>query len=99
MPESSTSHPFYTIGKNYLVCTVTRYHIGRLSAITDTELVLEDSSWIADTGRWSNAVKGLEALLAQSGSEIEPTGTELLINRGSIVDVIAWDDALPTGVK
>ena len=56
---SSDSH--WEIGKCYLIRTVTMIDTGRLVAVTDKELVLEDAAWIPDTGRFSDAVKKAES--------------------------------------
>ncbi len=81
------AHPFYQIGKGYLVRTVTYAQTGRLVAITDTELVFDNAAWIADTGRFANAVADVNF------SEIEPFPGLVLVNRGAISDVCEIDVA------
>lgn len=49
-------HPF-EVGKNYFIRTVTHHHTGKLVAVYDHELVLENAAWIADDGRLSDALK------------------------------------------
>jgi hypothetical protein len=65
-----------------------------LVAVTNQELVLEDASWIADDGRFSDAMnKG-------TLSEIEPFHPgEVIIGRGSIVDASIWNFELPKNQK
>ena len=54
---------------------------GRLVAVTDKELLLEDAAWIADTGRFS------DALLSCEFAEVEPFPEgEVIIGRGAIID-------------
>lgn len=73
----------WTIGANYLIRTVTMIDTGRLVAVTDYELVLEDAAWIADTGRFS------DALAKSEFSEVEPFPTGIvIIGRGAIVDAV-----------
>lgn len=79
----------YTIGKAYLVRTVTNYFSGRLIGVYDHELVLIDAAWIADTGRFS------EALKTGVMSEIEPIPGDVIIGRGAIVDVCEWPEGKP----
>jgi len=75
-------HPF-EIGAVYLIRTVTMIDTGRLLRVTPTELVLEDAAWIADTGRFSDALK------AVSFNEIEPfPDGEVIIGRGAIIDAV-----------
>lgn len=73
-------HPFQ-IGKTYVIRTVTMIQLGRLTAVYPQELVLEDASWIADTGRFANFLKDPELR-----SESEPFCAPCIVGRGAIVD-------------
>lgn len=78
-----TDDSAWEIGKNYLIRTVTMIDTGRLVAVTPMELVLEDAAWIADTGRFADAVKKAEF------SEVEPfPAGRVIVGRGSIIDAI-----------
>jgi len=80
LPDSG--HP-WEIGKNYLIRTVTMIDAGKLVAVTDQELVLEDASWIADTGRFSDALAKLDF------NEVEPfPAGRVIIGRGSVIDAV-----------
>jgi len=79
----------YRLGKNYLVRTVTNYFSGQLVGIYEHELVLEAAAWIADTGRFS------EALKTGVMSEVEPIPGQVIIGRGAIVDVCEWPEGKP----
>lgn len=81
-PKQS-SFPF-EIGKNYFIRTVTHHHTGKLVAVTDKELVLENAAWIADDGRLT------EALSTCTFAEVEmfPTGSRVIIGRGSLIDAV-----------
>lgn len=73
----------WEIGKIYLIRTVTMIDTGRLVAVTEHELVLEDAAWIADTGRFAQAVEKAEF------SEVEPFPLgRVIIGRGSVVDAV-----------
>lgn len=73
----------WEIGENYLIRTVTMIDTGRLVAVTPQELVLEDAAWIADTGRFADAIAKCEF------GEIEPfPAGKVIIGRGSIVDAV-----------
>ena len=89
----SASTTAYEIGKAYLIRTVTMADLGRLVAITDTDFVLEDASWIADTGRFS------EALRSGTLSEVEPFPDRVIISRAAIVDGAEWPHPLPRTAK
>jgi len=83
----------YQIGKCYLIRTVTMTELGRLVRVTDTDFVLEDASWVADTGRFAAALK--DGTL----SEIEPFPNEAIVSRGAIVDGAEWVHPLPRQAK
>ena len=74
------SHP-YEIGKPYLIRTVSMIDTGRIVEVSATEIILEDASWIADTGRFSDALKSCNF------NEVEPfPDGRVIINRSSVID-------------
>src|SRR5579862_7471169 len=80
----------YHVGANYFIRSVTMYYTGRLIAVTEHELVLEDASWIASTGRFADAFK------QGAFDEVEPfPDGEVIIGRGAIVDACQWPRELP----
>lgn len=87
-------HSFWRVGESYLIRTVTHYYTGRLVEITDTELILLDAAWIADTGRFGTC-------LTTSGTltEIEPYPGPVLVSRAALVDATVWPFELPRGQK
>ena len=81
--ELATCEAPWEIGKIYLIRTVTMIDTGRLVAVTPQELVLEDAAWIADTGRFAQAVEKAEF------GEVEPFPIgRVIIGRGSIIDAV-----------
>lgn len=90
---TKTAHG-WRLGRSYFVRTVTHYTVGRLVGVSPHELWLEDAAWVADTGRFAQAL--------ESGvvSEVEPfpAGT-VAVGRGAIVDACIWPHALPRSVK
>ena len=92
-PKCAESSP-WCIGKNYFIRTVTMIQTGRLVAVTPQELVLEDAAWIADDGRFNEAIK--DGTL----NEVEPfTDGEVIVGRGALIDCIEWKHPLPRSVK
>lgn len=80
--KQDASHP-YEVGKVYLIRTVTMIDTGRLVAVTPQELVLEDAAWIADTGRFAQAVEKAEF------GEVEPfPDGKVIVGRGAVVDAV-----------
>jgi len=82
-PKTTQAAPGWRIGANYLIRTVTMIDTGRLVAVTEHELVLEDAAWIADTGRFT------DALTTGTFREVEPFPRgRVIIGRGAIVDAV-----------
>jgi len=78
----------WEIGKTYLIRTVTMIDTGKLVAVTPQELVLEDAAWIADTGRFADAVKKCEF------NEVEPfPDGRVIIGRGALIDAVLIEQA------
>ena len=71
---------FFEIGENYLIRTVTMTVTGKIKAIGAQEILLSDAAWIADTGRFHNAVKD------SVFSEVEPFVEDVIVGRGGLVD-------------
>jgi hypothetical protein len=93
-PARPTSACPYEVGRAYLIRTVTHYHVGRLVEVTPKELVLEDASWIADTGRFN------KALATGTLNEVEPFPVgRVIVGRGALVDAALWNHALPRTEK
>ena len=89
---TTQNHP-WQIGKNYFIRTVTMNNTGKLVAVYEHELVLADAAWIADSGRFSNALRICEF------SEVEPfPAGEVIIGRSAIIDA-AIITSLPTKQK
>ncbi|MUO84022.1 hypothetical protein [Agrobacterium vitis] len=73
----------FEIGGNYLIRTVTMIDTGRVVAVNEQEIVLEDAAWIADTGRFATALK------TGDFSEVEPFPSgQVIIGRGAIIDAV-----------
>lgn len=86
----SVDHPF-TIGKNIAIRTVTMTQVGRLVAVGEKELVLEDAAWIADAGRFADFCANGPV---SDDVEVEPfPDGQVFVGRGAIVDAlhVGWD--------
>jgi hypothetical protein len=80
------------IGKSFFFRTVTYHIIGKVVKIIGTMLQLEQASWVADSGRFSDAIK--EGKL----SEVEPLGN-WFVNISSCTDFGIWKHKLPEDKK
>lgn len=85
---------FWKPGTNYFIRTVTYHAIGKLVEIDNHEIILEDAAWVADSGRWS------EALTTGRLEEVEPfPDGQVAIGRNAVVDACVWSHPLVRGVK
>lgn len=91
--KSNKSGSPLQVGNAVFVRTVTHYYTGRIVELSQHEIVLEDAAWVADTGRFS------QALANGALNEVEPFAAPVSINRGAIVDATSWTHALPRSVK
>ena len=83
MADKKENDDVWTIGKIYLIRTVTMIDVGRLIEVTSQELVLEDAAWIADTGRF------MDALRSENFLEVEPfPDGKVIIGRGAVIDAV-----------
>lgn len=91
--ELNGEESLWEVGKNYLIRTVTMIQLGKLKRVTDKELLLSDACWVADTGRFS------EALEKGTLKEVEMFQRDVIVNRGAIVDATEWLTDLPKTTK
>lgn len=79
----------FEIGEAYYIRTVTHHQTGRVKKIIGKFLVLEDAAWIADSGRWKDAIESGKL------SEVEPVECAVYVNTDSIIDAYDWSHKLP----
>jgi len=80
------------VGKKLFIRTVTYHMTGKVTKRMGAFLQLEDAAWIADSGRFSDALGKGEL------DEVEPVGNAW-INLSSVVDFFPWKHELPTEKK
>jgi hypothetical protein len=81
------------VGNTVLVRLVTHYITGHIVEVGDGYAILETAAWIADTGRWYDALK------TGTLNEVEPCLDRVEIGLGAVVDAHPWRHALPTSQK
>uniref|UniRef100_A0A6M3L9G7 Uncharacterized protein n=1 Tax=viral metagenome TaxID=1070528 RepID=A0A6M3L9G7_9ZZZZ len=92
IPESET-YP-YVIGERYYIEQVTKYFTGRLVALTNRELILDQCAWIADTGRYT------QAMATGNFNEVEPFPDGFVfVMRDAGVLIRPWSLILPRSQK
>ena len=79
----------FSVGEQVFIRCVTHYQTGRIREIVGDFLVLEDAAWIADTGRFADALAKAEF------NEVEPVKGTCRVNTGAIVDCFEWQGPLP----
>ena len=83
----------FEVGEKYFIRTVTYFATGKVKKITGDFLELEDAAWIADTGRFRQAI--MDGVL----NEVEPVEVPMFINMASITDAFVWKNKLPREQK
>ena len=82
------------VGSKVFIRTVTHHYTGKIVALTKEEMVLSHAAWIADNGRFS------QALASGQFNEVEPyPDVAVSISRGAVLDVSEWQHDLPLAVK
>lgn len=80
------------VGKKFFFRTVTYHLTGKVKKVIGSILELEDAAWIADSGRFADALKTGKL------NEVEPCGTAF-VNIQSLTDFFPWNHKLPTEQK
>jgi hypothetical protein len=86
------SGPFI-VGEPIFIRTITYHLTGKIIAIKDKFLVLDEAAWIADDGRFTQAIN--EGIL----NEVEPVEGPVRVNIDSIVDAYHWAHPMPRKQK
>lgn len=86
----------FSSGSKYYIRTVTHHQVGKYIGVVHEGnvpfVLLESASWIADSGRWHDAL----AYGFKSNAEIEPCPGIVRVNISSIIDIFDWSHDLPT---
>lgn len=88
---TSTELPF-NVGDKLFIRTVTYHVTGEVVKIVGKFLVMKNAAWIADSGRFMDALK------SEQFSEVEPFTNEIFLNTDSITDATLIK-SLPTTQK
>lgn len=80
------------IGNAWFFRTVTYHLVGKVESRMGNFLVLSNASWVADSGRFMQAIKN------GTLNEVEPVGAAL-VNLASVTDAFPWKHALPKEQK
>jgi len=80
------------VGSKFFFRTVTYHLVGEVKKIVGRFAYLKNASWIADSGRFMNAIK--DGTL----NEVEPVG-DAFVNVDTVVDFFPWKHKLPTEQK
>jgi hypothetical protein len=80
------------IGKKWFIRTVTYHLTGKVKSRIGNFLLLIDAAWIADSGRFMEAIKN------GTLNEVEPVG-DAMVNINSVVDMFPWKFNLPKEQK
>jgi hypothetical protein len=78
----------FIVGKQYFIRTITFHTVGRLISFENGFLQLDEAMWVADSGRYYDALKeGLENI---NESQLEPIPGIQIINVMAICDACEY---------
>ena len=80
------------VGHNFFFRTVTYHLVGKVIKRIGHFFQLENASWVADSGRFMQAIKNGEL------KEVEPVGIAF-VNLESVTDMFPWKHPLPKDQK
>ena len=80
------------IGKKWFFRTVTFHLVGMATKIMGPFVILENASWIADSGRFMDCIKKGTLM------EVEPVGVAF-VNLSTVTDFFPWNHDLPKEQK
>lgn len=80
------------VGGKYYFRTVTFHQVGEVKKIVGRFVYLKNASWVADSGRFMNAIK--DGTL----NEVEPVG-DCFVNLDTVVDFFPWVHDMPKAQK
>jgi len=83
----------FKVGEKYFIRTATFFQLGKLKEIVGEWLVLENASWIADTGRFYEFLKDGKC------NEYESFTEDVYVPLSSVIDITIWSHALFKGNK
>lgn len=86
------THPF-VVGDTLFIRTLTHHFTGKVARVHGAYLLLQDGAWIADDGRFQQAIDN------GTLEEVEPVQEPFWVNMESVVDVHYWRHALPRDQK
>jgi hypothetical protein len=92
----SSDVPF-EVGEAYFFRTVTYHTLGRVKKIVGNFLVLEEASWIADSGRFNEFIN--DGKVDNQSVEIEHLEVNPVLSLTSVVDAFPWKHKLPSKTK
>jgi uncharacterized membrane protein len=80
------------VGEKLFIRTVTFHLVGKVVRLVDGFFVLDGASWVADSGRFHQAIKN------GTLSEVEPVG-RAYVSVAAITDMFPWAHELPDKAK
>lgn len=94
-PQGCSKRLPMPVGTKVFIRTITHHYTGLVSAVSEEEVELSNAAWIADDGRFH------EAMRDGTLNEVEPypDTARPVVNRATISDWVIWPFDLPRSVK
>ncbi len=83
----------YSVGDKVFIRCVTHHYVGKIKAIYSDMILLSESAWVVDDGRFSHALKTGEL------NTVEPFPNGCSVGRGTISDISPWNHPIPDVAK
>lgn len=91
--QATAQYPI-EVGKAYFFRTVTYHMLGRVKSTTGSFVLLENAVYVADSGRFGEAIKGDIEL-----NELEHLGQDWTVNMDSVSDFGEWKHDIPSSSR
>ncbi len=96
LKQKTPEHDF-KVGKKYFVRSVTHHYLGEVVDVFNTCIVMHKCTWIADDGKFSDAMRGEWTKSAEH--EPYPENARVSIYLGALCDSVEWNEELISVVK
>ena len=83
----------FFVGRNVFIRTITTYFAGRIESVGEGFVTLADAAWVADTGRFGEAMK------TGVFDSVEPYAALVSVSLAAIIEVTDFKGTLPLEVK
>ena len=93
--QTNRRYKFLQVGEAFLFRSVTHIELGRITKVDGEFVFIEEASWIAETGRYSDTFK----IGPSNLGEVEPYPIGTWVNVEACTNIVPWPHDLPREQK